>query len=144
VVSHRDEALLAGEGTVTKPLLPGSEDAVDLIENHMFETPDGRRYVAGYLKGDWGLRPHPTTTADLGSCADYAARVRAACALVSDILWVEEGTGQLRRLILCPPPLGPVQRLIGRSQNVATEPEASWEPTAWTVADLIHRGPRPA
>jgi hypothetical protein len=90
------------------------------------------------------LRPYPTTVANLSLCADYAARVRAAAAVVADILWVEEGTGQLRRLILCPPAVGPVQRLIARSQNVGTQPEASWEPTGWTVADLIHRGPRPA
>jgi hypothetical protein len=118
---------------------------MELVEGDLYEAPDGSKYIAGYLPGKgWGLRPHPTTEADLSACADYAARVRAAAAVVATILWVEEGTGQLRRLILCPPPVGPVQRLTARSQNVATEPEASWEPTGWTVADLIHRGPRPA
>src|SRR5262245_5932215 len=98
---------------------------MEFIEDHLYETPDGRRYVAGHFKGrEWGLRPHPTTKADLSSCADYAARVRAACALLSDILFVEETTGQLRRLILCAPPVGPLQRHIARSQRVATEPEA--------------------
>jgi hypothetical protein len=118
---------------------------MELIEGDLYETPDGRRYVAGYLPGKgWGLRPHPTIVANLTSCSDYAARVRAVAAVAATVLFVEEATGQLRRLILCPPPVGPVQRLIARSQNVATEPEASWEPTGWTVADLIHRGPRPA
>jgi hypothetical protein len=117
---------------------------VELIEDHLYETPDARKFIAGYLPGKgWGLRPYPTTVANLISCADYAARVRAAAAVVATILWVEEATGQLRRLILCPPPVGPVQRHIALSQNVATKPEASWEPTAWTVADLVHRGPRP-
>jgi hypothetical protein len=115
-----------------------------LIEDHLYATPDGSKYIAGYLPGKgWGLRPHPTTEVDLSACADYAARVRAVCAVAATVLFVEEATGRLRRLILCPPPVGPVQRLIALSQNVATEPEASWEPTGWTVADLIHRGPRP-
>jgi len=117
---------------------------MELVEGGLYETPDGRRYVAGFLEGKgWGLRPYPTTRARLSSCADYAGRARAAVALLADILVVEEATGRPRRLILCPP-VGPVQRLIARSQRVATEPEATGEATGWTVADLIHRGPRPA
>jgi hypothetical protein len=118
---------------------------MELIEDHLYEAPDGRKYIAGYLKGKgWGLRPYPTTGAHLSSCADYAARVRAAAAVVADILFVDEATGRLRRLILCPPPVGPGQRRIASSQGVPTQPDVSWEPTGWTVADLIHRGPRPA
>src|SRR5262245_16259739 len=98
----------------------------ELIEDHVYETPDGRQYVAAYLDGKgWGLRPFPTTRAPVGSCADFAGRVRAAAALLADILLVDGGIGQLCRLLVCPPPAGPVQRVIDDCQRAPAQPDVS-------------------
>jgi hypothetical protein len=118
---------------------------MELIEEHLYKTPDGRKYVAGYLPGKgWGLRPNPTTVANLISCADYAARVRAAAAVVSDILWVEEATGQLRRLILCPrrsarySASSPARRTLRHSRRRARSPPAGPSRISSTTARGRH------
>src|SRR5262245_32663152 len=102
---------------------------MELVEGDLYETPDGRRYVAGYLPGKgWGLRPYPPTRAPAGSCTDFAGRVRAAAGLLAELLFLEPDTGRLLRLSVCPPPAG---------QRAPAQAEVNWAPTGWTLADLI-------
>jgi hypothetical protein len=119
----------------------------ELHEEHVYETPDGRRYLAGTRPGlGWGLRPYPTIAADIAPPGDYEARLRAAAALLSTILWVEEGTGALRRFVLDhlePDMYGPVHKAMAAAWRQApTEAEGHWEDTGWSIDDLIHYGPR--
>jgi hypothetical protein len=119
---------------------------MQLQEEHVYEAPDGRRYLAGTKRGlGWGLRPYPTVRVPLPG--DYAARVRAAVAAFSVFLWVDEGTGALRRLVIDdvgPEGYGPTGRAIASTWRQApAEAQYHWEETGWTVDDLNHLGPRP-
>ena len=48
-----------------------------LQEEHVYETPDVRRYLAGTRPGwGWGLRPYPTVPVEVGPPGDFAVRAR--------------------------------------------------------------------